>query len=297
MDEKTAAFELNRRVLEGLAYRMLGTLAEAQDVVQETYLRWREVDLGNVGEPRAWLITVCSRLAINALKSARVRRETYVGTWLPEPFVDAGAPSPADQLEVDETISVGLMLALEKLSPLERAAFLLHEVFDYSFDEIAAILGKTSAACRKLASRARLNVRSERPRFEAPADKHLELVRAFLDAARAGGVESMQRLLAQDVVFHADGGGKAQTATEILRGVEAVAGFFLYIWTKQAATGKPIEVVAHRFNGAPGLLIYEAGQLITALGVRVESDLIQEIYAVRNPDKLAVFPALAHGRR
>jgi RNA polymerase sigma-70 factor (ECF subfamily) len=287
MDEKTALFETHRRVLEGLAYRMLGTLADAQDVVQETYLKWRDADLATVREPRAWLVTVCSRLAINAMKSARSRRETYVGTWLPEPLIDESAFSPADQTQIDETVSVALMLSLEKLSPLERAAFLLHEVFDYGFDEIATILGKTSAACRKLASRARLNLKAERPRFETSAGQHRKLVQAFLDAARAGEVESLQKLLADDVELYADGGGKVQAIRDVLHGAQSVGKFFIRVWRPRPAASLAFESVC--FNGAPGLLVFEDENLVAALTVRAEGGRIAAIYALRNPDKLAPF--------
>jgi RNA polymerase sigma-70 factor (ECF subfamily) len=289
MDEKTYLFEGNRRLLEGLAYRMLGTLADARDVVQDTYLKWREVDMRQVRNARSWLVTVCSRLALNAINSARARRETYVGTWLPEPYVDEQTPSPADQSQIDDTISVALMLALEKLTPPERAAFLLHEVFGYSFDEISAILGKTSAACRKLASRARIAVKEAKPRFEASADEHLHLVEAFLQAARGGELEKLKMLLAKSVEFHSDGGGRVEAVPEILHGATTVAQFFARIWTQYLTGRVAIKTVPQWFNGVPGVLIYENGKLATALSVSVEAGVIRRIYALRNPEKLAVF--------
>lgn len=291
MDEKTCLFEGNRRTLEGLAYRMLGTLADARDVVQDTYLKWRDVDLREIRDARAWLVTVCSRLALNQLKSARARRETYVGTWLPEPFPDERAPDPAEQARVDDTISIALMLALEKLSPPERAAFLLHEVFGYRFDEVAPILGKTSAACRKLASRARLNLQAEKPRFEASSGEHQRLVGAFLQAARAGELDTLKSLLAEAVEFHSDGGGKAVAVAEVLRGATTVGQFFIEIWGKHAQSATTLDVVPRWFNGVPGVLLYENDRLATALSLDVDHGVIRRIYAQRNPDKLAAFTA------
>ncbi len=291
MDEKTVIFEGNRRLLEGFAYRMLGTLADAQDVVQETYLKWREADVDRIENARSWLITVCSRLALNLLNSARVRRENYVGPWLPEPFIDEHAADPAERARIDDSVSVALMLALETLTPAERAAFLLHEIFAYSFDEIAGILVKTPAACRKLASRARTALHAEKPRFSTTPDEHQRLVGAFLQAARSGDLETLKTLLADAAELHSDGGGKVQAVPEILRGSEPVAAFFARIgatfWTRDT-----VAMVPHWFNGVPGMLIYENRELTTALTVAIGNGRIAAVYALRNPEKLAAFPAM-----
>lgn len=288
MDERTRLFEAHRRTLEGLAYRMLGTLADARDVVQETYLRWSQVALGEVRDPRAWLVTACARLALNALGSARARRETYVGTWLPEPYVEA-VPGPAERAEVDESVSVALLVALEQLTPPERAAFLLHEVFEYGFDEIALMLGKSSAACRKLASRARAAIRAARPRFETSADEHQRLAEAFVRAARSGDVAALRALLAEDVAAYGDGGGKAEAAREVLQGADTVAAFLARVWREIDTSGVPVRIEPRWFNGRPGLLVYEGGVLTTALSVGVAGGRIARIFALRNPDKLAAF--------
>lgn len=287
-DDRTRIFESHRGLLEGLAYRMLGTLADAQDVVQETWLHWKRADLAGVRQPRAWLVTVCTRLALDTMKSARARRETYVGAWLPEPLVDERAIDPAEQSQIDDSISLGLMLALEKLSPEERAAFLLHEIFAYRFDEIAGILNKTPSACRKLASRARASIRDGGPRFEASADEHQRLLEAFIRAARAGELDVLKSVLAEAVELHADGGGKA-TVVSNLRGAEAVARFFVRIWAGKTRKQEPVSVVTRWFNGVPGILIYEGGQLATALSLGIRGGRIHCIYAQRNPDKLARF--------
>ncbi|MGK4006785.1 RNA polymerase sigma factor SigJ [Sorangium sp. So ce1036] len=287
MDQRTHLFESHRPLLEGLAYRMLGTRADALDIVQETFIKWNQADIGQVRDARAWLVTVCSRIALNALQSARSRRETYVGTWLPEPLLDEGARSPDEEPQVDETVSVALMLALERLTPTERAAFLLHDVFGHSFDEISAVLGKQSAACRKLASRARTRVRNARPKFPASSAEHQRLLTAFLSAARAGELDELRSLLAESVELHADGGGKARTVTEVLRGVDAVSAFFVRIWSTKAASGAPYRFVLRWFNGSPGLLVYGEARLVVALTVSVDAGVIRGIYAHRNPEKLA----------
>lgn len=282
-------FEEHRSLLEGIAYRMCGVLADAQDLVQETWLRWRRMDPSAIREPRAWLVTVCSRLAIDLRKSARKRRETYVGTWLPEPFLDERMADPSGQLCVDDTVSVALMLALEKLSPAERAAFLLHEVFDYPFEEIARILGKSEAACRKLASRARTAMRGERPRFEVTPEEHRRLIDAFFQAAREGEVKNLERLLAGTVEVYADGGGKVTAAPAGLCGAEAVARYFVDLWKGFVPSGEGDRIVTTWFNGQPGVLIYRETELAAAVSFAIAGGVIRRIYALRNPDKLRPF--------
>jgi RNA polymerase sigma-70 factor, ECF subfamily len=290
MESKTAVFEASRRVLEGIAYRMLGTLADAQDVVQDTYLQWLAVDEATVQSARSWLVTVCVRLCTNALGSARARRETYVGPWLPEPLTpvddDAGV-----RFELDESISVALLVALEKLSPAERAAFLLHDVFDYDFDELAAILGKSNPACRKLASRARSAVRSQRPRPSVDPEEHRRIVAAFLSAIRQGELAQMEQVLSPSAHLYADGGGKVKTTVPLF-GAEAIAHFFVNLWRGYAAAGTPLSADAAWFNGAPGVLIFEGDQMTTALSFHIEGDRIEKIFAQRNPDKLVRFTAV-----
>src|SRR5262245_11909383 len=206
--DPSASFEPHRRRLLGLAYRMLGSMAEAEDAVQETYLRWHDADRERIETPRAFLITTTTRICLDVLKSARVRREQYVGPWLPDPVIDSEALAPDAQTELAEDLSVALLLALDRLSPLERAAFLLHDVFDYSFGQVADTLGKNEAACRQLASRARARVREARPRSvgaKAPAyghnvdPKHAQLLSAFIRASQSGDTSALTKLLASDV--------------------------------------------------------------------------------------------------
>ncbi len=288
-DHQLAIFQDHRRMLEGIAYRMLGVLADAGDIVQETYLKWREVDVATLESPRAWLVTVCSRIALNHLQSARRQREQYVGTWLPEPFPDQPVKNPDAQVELNETVSVALLLALEQLSPMERAAFLLHDVFDLSFDEVAAAIGKTSAHCRQLAARARKRVRDERPRFRTTPDEHRKLLEGFVGAARRGDLDQLVSLLADDVEVYSDGGGKVAALPDILRGSRKAAQFFVRVFEDLRSENTVVRTVPQRFNGTVGILMFEDERLATALTVDAHAGLIHRLYAVRNPDKLQVF--------
>jgi len=279
-------FEKYRSMLESIAYRMCGILADAQDIVQETHLKWNAVDQNSISNPRAWLVKVCSRLAMDHAKSARMRRLTYVGQWLPDPLVEDSKVSPAEQHATDDTVSMALMLALERLSPAERASFLLHEVFDYQFKEVAGILGKSEAACRQLATRARMAISSDRTRFKTTAQEHCRLLDAFFEAARKGNMKALKILLAKSVDLLSDSGGKVRTAPPGLRGRAAIAQFFVEIWRGR---GTSIRMRHRWFNGGPGMLIYLDGQLLAAICIKVVRGRIRRIYAVRNPVKLTVF--------
>lgn len=278
-------FEAHRRQLEGLAYRMCGVLADAQDVVQETHLRWCNAERASIHNPKSWLVTVCTRIAVDVMKSARARREQYVGVWLPEPYVDQ-ADDPGLRAEIDDSVSVALMVAMEALTPSERAAFLLHDVFGYRFCEVAEILERSDAACRKLASRARKAVRRERPHPASRPEQYRRLLQAFFQAAHAGDFEGLEALLLESVQLHADGGGKVPTAAGPLHGPSAVAAFFARIWRENVPTEESVQIDALWFNGAPGVSIRQDERLIAALAIAVEGDAIARIFAVRNPDKL-----------
>lgn len=279
-------------MLEGLAYRMCGVLADAQDLVQETHLKWCLAERSSIREPRAWLVTVCSRLAMDLLKSARVQRMQYVGAWLPEPFLESPEGAPEARTRIDESVSVALMLALETLTPPERAAFLLHDVFGYGFDEIASIIGKSAVTCRKSASRARDSLQRKRPRFEACPAAHERLLEAFFEAVHSGEAERLKKVLAESVEFHSDGGGRVKTAPGVLRGREAVAGFFLEIWREHVPLREDLHIAGQWFNGQPGVLLYQDGGLLAAISLAVEGELITGIFALRNPQKLAAFGKL-----
>ena len=289
--DSVKTFESHRSLLEAIAYRMVGSLAEAQDIVQNTFLRWSKVDTDSIQSPKSWLVTTCSRIAMDILKSARVQRLEYVGPWLPEPILDSDSRSPDEQAQIDDTVSTALMLALEKLTAAERAAFLLHDIFDYSFEEVGQILQKSSAACRNLASRARGKIRSEKPKFEVTPDDHKKLLMAFLQASQDGNIESLKSILVESVELHSDGGGKAIAAREILVGNDIVSAFFAKVMARKNTENASWEIDEYWYNGAPGLVIYENGKPFVAFSLELESKShrIQKIFALRNPDKLKPF--------
>jgi RNA polymerase sigma-70 factor (ECF subfamily) len=295
--DPSASFEPHRRRLLGLAYRMLGSMAEAEDAVQETYLRWHAAARENVAEPRAFLITTTTRICLDVLKSARARREEYVGPWLPDPVTDTAALAPDTQAEMAEDLSVALLLALDRLSPLERAAFLLHDVFDYSFTQVADTLGRNEAACRQLASRARTRVREARPRGATEAlapssvvdGKLSELMSAFITASRSGDVLTLTRLLASDAKVVTDGGGKVAAALNVIEGGQRVAAFLVGV-TRKGWT----DDVSFRFdtiNGLPGVIVSGSRGLVQTTAFEIEGDVVKAIYIVRNPDKLRHLPS------
>lgn len=286
-----ADFEPHRKHLQGLAYRMLGSWAEAEDIVQDAWLRWRDADRAQVETPRAFLSRTVTRLCLDQLKSARVRREEYVGPWLPEPLPDAGSYEAPGAGEIAHDLSVALMLALERLSALERAAFLLHDVFDIPFAEIAATLGRNEAACRQLAARARSRVRDARPRFAVTEREGARIADAFWQASRAGDVDALRSLLAQDAVLHADGGGKKLAVFRPILGSDKIARFFAGLAKK--TSGQFLDAVVTQLNGMPGVLATELDGLPRSTTLEVRDGRIAAIYIVRNPDKLRHVAALA----
>jgi RNA polymerase sigma-70 factor (ECF subfamily) len=289
--DPSATFEPHRRGLLGLAYRMLGSMAEAEDAVQEAYLRWHGADRARVEDPRAFLMTTTTRICLDVLKSARMRREAYVGPWLPDPVTDTSALAPDAQTELAEDLSVALLLALDRLSPLERAAFLLHDVFDYSFVQVADTLGRNEDACRQLASRARTRVRASRPERAIPArasssldPKHAELLSAFMSASRSGDIAALTRLLASDARVVTDGGGKLPAALNVIEGADRVAAFLAGAvrkgWTDE------MTVRFDTVNGLPGLIVNGPRGLVQTNAFEIEGNVVKAIYVVRNPDKL-----------
>lgn len=277
-------FEVHRRFLAGLAYRMLGSLAEADDIVQDAYLRWAQVDASSVAHPRAYLVRVVTRLCLDRMKSATSRREQYVGTWLPEPIVAAPEQPMADDL------SIALLVTLERLSPLERAAFLLHDVFDMDYGDIAGTLGRTEDACRQLAARARQHVRHERPRF-APSDEHREkLFAAFEAVLTSGDVASFAQLLADDAVLYADGGGKRPAALEPVRGKGQILELFARILAQNGLL-PPDQLERASINGLPGFVVRTQQGVVQTTAFDIDDGRIVALYTVRNPDKLAHLPS------
>jgi RNA polymerase sigma-70 factor (ECF subfamily) len=285
MSNPASSFEPHRRRLLGLAYRMLGSMADAEDAVQEAYLRWHGADRDKVSDPRAFLMTTTTRICLDMLTSARARREEYVGPWLPEPVVDTASLAPDSRTELAEDLSVALLLTLDRLSPLERAAFLLHDVFDFSFGEVAAALDRSDAACRQLAARARSHVRAVRPRGAVPpSPKHDQLLSAFVTAAQSGDLDGLMRLLASDVHVVTDGGGKAAAALNVLDGADRVARFFAGVTRKGWRDDFSLRFAT--INGLPGIIVDSSEGPVQTAAFEVEGDVIRAMYIVRNPEKL-----------
>lgn len=284
-----AIFEGERDRLFGLAYRMLASVSEAEDVLQDAWLRWSAVDLAKVERPAGFLVSLVTRLCLDSLKAARNRLTEYVGPWLPEPLVrDLDDLDPAARHEQADNLSFAFLLLLERLSPVERAVFLLRESFDFSYREIGGILGKTEAACRQIERRARQRLDAGRASATpAPAAEHERLLQGFLHAARSGDVQGLVALLADDAVLTSDGGGKAHAARKPIVGADAISRF-LHNLARLAASGS-WEIRLARVNGRMGALNYFNGDLISVLSLHVESGRIQRLFFVLNPDKLPRF--------
>jgi RNA polymerase sigma-70 factor (ECF subfamily) len=279
---RRAAFEQHRGRLWGVAYRMLGSRADADDMVQEAYLRWHGADTGAVQTPQAWLVTTTTRLCIDRLRQRRVEREAYVGPWLPEPLVEE-APPADEATELASDLSVAFLALLERLAPEERAAFLLHEVFESDYAEIASALGKSEAACRQMVSRARKRVRDERPRMHASAAARDRLVDAFARAVRMRDRGALLELFAKEATWTSDGGGKAKAALKVVRGGARVARFVLGVLRP---AGDDLKVRKIAINGEAGLAFVVRGYLIAVVSVATDAGKITAVYSVLNPDKL-----------
>jgi RNA polymerase sigma-70 factor, ECF subfamily len=295
MSDPAATFEPYRRRLRGLAYRMLGSMADAEDAVQEAYLRWHSANRDNVSDARAFLMTTTTRICLDMLTSARARREEYVGPWLPEPVLDTAALAPDSGTELAEDLSIALLMTLDRLSPLERAAFLLHDVFDFSFGEVATALERSAAACRQLAARARAHVRAARPRGAAPPAnsgqidmKHAQLMSAFAAAVQSGDLNALTHLLASDARVVTDGGGKVRAALNVIEGADRVAQFLVEATRKRPGAWWR-EDFTLRFgavNGLPGVIVDAPEGPVQTTAFEIEGDVIRALYVVRNPDKL-----------
>ena len=290
------SFEPYRRRLLGLAYRMLGSMADAEDAVQEAYLRWHSADRDRVSEPRAFLMTTTTRICLDMLTSARARREEYVGSWLPEPIFETATLAPDRQTELAEDLSYALLLMLDQLSPLERAAFLLHDVFDFSFAEVATALERNEEACRKLASRARTNIGAVRPlgiaarpaSAEGIAPKHAELLSAFTKATGSGDLHALMQLLASDARVITDGGGKVRSALKPIEGADRVAQFLVEVTRKRPGAWWRDDFTMRfaMINGLPGVVVDAPEGPVQTSAFEIEDGIVRALYIVRNPDKL-----------
>jgi RNA polymerase sigma-70 factor, ECF subfamily len=286
-DDPATAFEPHRGHLRGLAYRMLGSMSEADDVAQDAYLRWHKIGAkarAQIENPRAWLSKATTRLCLDRLKSARAQRETYVGPWLPEPVIETEAAT--DPVETAHDLTVAFLLLLERLSPLERAAFLLHDVFEMSFDQVAEVLRRDSAACRQLAARARKHIDAGKPRFDATSADQQRMAAAFLEAVGSGNPAKLAHLLAADASLISDGGGKVAAALNPILGRDKVVAFVLGVHQKFPLPDGT-EYRPSIINGLPGFLVVRpGGEVDQTLSFEIVDGLIHRIYAVRNPDKL-----------
>jgi RNA polymerase sigma-70 factor (ECF subfamily) len=289
MNDDSAMGELwrqHRRYLLDVAYRMLGSVSEAEDVVQEGFTRLLNADIEHIDDVRGWLVVVVSRLCLDQLRSARARHEVYIGPWLPEPIVGTadGTTDPADKVTLDDSVRMALLLVLERLSPAERAAFVLHDVFQFSFDDVSTIVGRTPAACRQLASRARRHVREETgpARFDVDQERLSQVAEQFINAATAGDLNSLIELLDPNVIGHVDSGGIVPASRRLITGRDVIAPMFLKFLADLHVTLKPMPV-----NGEPGVIAFQDGRLIAVMALTVHRGRILQIHSIANPHKLA----------
>jgi RNA polymerase sigma-70 factor, ECF subfamily len=280
---RVVIFEQLRRRLFAIAYRMMGTRADAEDIVQEAYLRWHRADMSDVRSPEAWLVSVVTRLSIDRLRKATVEREAYTGPWLPEPLFGRPSPSPEERLELASDLSMAFMVLLERLAPVERAAFLLHDVFDCDYTEIARILQKSEASCRQVVHRARERVRRDRRRFSASDEDRRRLIEKFVEAARAGDEAALLSLFAEDATLTSDGGGVVPAARKVVKGRGRIARLYLVLARK---LGRRLTQSILPVNGEPGLVSYIDGAPSSAISFETDGRSIHAVYNILNPEKL-----------
>lgn len=278
------AFDEHRPYLTAIAYRMLGSLTEAEDLVQEAFLRWLKAPHAEIRSARAWLTTAMTRLCLDYLRSARVRREEYIGPWLPEPILTDANETPFGRIELAESLEMALLVVLERLAPAERAAFLLRETFDYSYAEIASILERSEAACRQLVHRAKARVRAERPRFATTVEERNRVVGRFAQALQTGELADLVALLEEDVTLYSDGGGRVAAALNPIYGADKVARFFLGVRPKA-----PPDLTAglRQVNGQTALVATSGGETYFVMMFDVAGERLRAIHVMRNPEKLA----------
>ena len=290
---RLATFDQYRGLLFSIAYRMLGTIADAEDMLQETFIRWHRSADQDIRSPRAFLVTIIRRLCMNHLQSARVQREEYVGQWLPEPLLTDPINDPLKALKIDESLSMAFLVILERLTPVERAVFLLHEVFNYKHTEIAEILDQSESNCRQVLRRARQHVGAVGRRFKPSTQDNTDLLDRFLQATRTGDMDGLLALLTRDVVLHSDGGGKAVALPKQIKGAEKVARGILHGMQNRV----PKEVIGHvaQINGKRAVIGYLHGKPFSVVSVNISGGRIKDVFVVTNPDKLAHLPWLQEG--
>lgn len=283
-------FSQHRPLLFSIAYRMLSSVMDAEDMVQETFLRWQQAPAGDVRSPKSYLSTVVTRLCIDQLRSARQRREQYIGPWLPEPLISEETLAVDEQLSLADSLSMAFLVLLERLSPVERAVFLLREVFDYPYPEVARIVDKSEANCRQMVRRARQHISAGGRRFEPSPQQLEQMTQRFFQASVNGDMEGLLNLLAEDVTLWSDGGGKVAAALNPIEGAEKVARFFIGL-AKKLPSGFTMRLA--RVNGQPGVIAYVAGAPFSVFAIEVADGKVQAVRVIVNPDKLRRVPALS----
>jgi RNA polymerase sigma-70 factor (ECF subfamily) len=283
MDNETATFEPHRKRLWGIAYRMLGSRADADDMVQEAWLRWRRAGNDDIRAPEAWLVSATTRLCIDRLRQRRAERVDYVGPWLPEPLIDDTSPPPDHASELASDLSVAFLALLERLAPEERAAFLLHEVFDAGYDDIAQIIGKSEASCRQIVSRAKKRVRAGKPRVEVSNAARTGLLSRLVRAIQEQDRSALVQLVSKDATWTSDGGGKTKAAKKVIRGAERVARFATGVFSRHLAH---LEFRIATINDEAGLEIFSRGKPLSIVTIRTDGHRILDVFSILNPDKL-----------
>ncbi|MEO0986241.1 MAG: RNA polymerase sigma-70 factor [Cyanobacteria bacterium J06639_14] len=284
--EQVETFNQYRSLLFAIAYRMLGSIMDAEDMVQETFLRWQQTSGQAVKSTKAYLTTIITRLCIDQLRSARVQREQYVGPWLPEPMVADRDNDPNAMAELADSLTIAFLVLLERLSPLERAVFLLREAFGYDYEEIGQIVEKTPVNCRQIARRARQHLATQRSRFKASRQDQEQLTHKFMQACQQGDLQGLLALLAQDITLWSDGGGKVVACLKPLHGAAKVAGFLRAIYRHRQKLGLRYEVKLAQVNGRPGIIYSLNGEVASIVAIEITDNQIQSLYFMRNPDKL-----------
>lgn len=282
-NSRIEVFDRHRHRLFGIAYRMTGSTSDAEDIVQEAYLRWHKANADEMESAEAWLVTVTTRLAIDRLRKLQKERETYIGPWLPEPLFTQKIYTPEEQLELASNLSLAFLALLEKLAPTERAAFLLHDVFEISYEEISRIIEKKEAACRQLIHRARERVRQDRTRFEVSEDKKRRLIEKFIKAVEAANEQEIISLFAEDVTLTSDGGGKVTAARRVIVGNHKIARLYYFLGAKGRGL---FEITFEKINGETGIVTTVFGQPFSAAVFEIENEKVKAIYQVMNPEKL-----------
>lgn len=291
--DRVDSFNQQRSLLFSISYRMLGSVVEAEDILQEAFIRWQQTTNIEEGSSRAYLSTIVTRLCIDHLKSARARREEYVGPWLPEPLLTETSPDPADMTTLNESLSMAFLIMLESLSPVERAVFVLREVFDYDYAEISHVVGKSESNCRQIARRARRAAAARRPRFESSSEERKRITERFVEACASGELSGLLSLLEEDVVLYADGGGEVSAARNPIFGADRVARYLLGLLRKRSHDPETTYTVRReQINGQPGLVAYAGRQPASVLTLEAAGGNIRTIHIVLNPDKLRSLPPL-----